>query len=99
MNVKEIVIKHLRDIGADGLWYMYKGYKRCGCSIEDLAPCGESSLNCQPAKQHVFNADSECCRACTEYQYGRCCYLNPLIHTGCRSGLCYVPMEEKSCDS
>ena len=35
MNAREMLIKQLRDLGADGLCYPGE---RCGCGIDDLAP-------------------------------------------------------------
>lgn len=46
MNVKEIIIEKLKEIGADGLCD-----EDCGCSIDDLFPCYTCNLsNCVPAK-------------------------------------------------
>jgi len=51
MNVEEIIIKALREMGADGLC----SPEGCGCSIddEDFMPCGYTwhALQCVPAKQ------------------------------------------------
>ena len=48
MNVRDIIIKHLRDIGADGL-----ASKDCGCGVDDLAPCMVywACLQCEPARK------------------------------------------------
>lgn len=46
MNVKEIIIAKLKELGADGLCS-----EDCGCSIDDFCPCGEDCLDCVPAKK------------------------------------------------
>ena len=48
MRVRDIIVKHLRDIGADGL-----ACEDCGCGIDDLAPCAPCSccLQCEPARK------------------------------------------------
>jgi hypothetical protein len=50
MNVKEMLQKSLREMGADGLC---NPDIECGCGIDDLAPGMEGCLNideCQAAK-------------------------------------------------
>jgi len=47
MNAKEIVIEHLKKIGADGLCR-----NGCGCGIGDLVACGSDFSECVPAKLH-----------------------------------------------
>lgn len=44
MTIKEIIAKHLTDNGFDGL--VYPG--ECGCEVDDIAPCGEYCLDCEP---------------------------------------------------
>ena len=44
MNVKEILIKYLKNHGYDGL---FSEYGDCGCDIEDLIPCDEACHNCE----------------------------------------------------
>jgi len=45
MDVKEIVIKHLKDNGFDGLY----SPGECACRISDMMPCcSESCLECEP---------------------------------------------------
>lgn len=54
MNIKEMIIKELKELGADGLYNDEDyHYEPCGCSIEDLCPCGEgmSINNCVAAKK------------------------------------------------
>jgi hypothetical protein len=49
MNVKEMVIAKLREIGADGL---YNENGECGCGLDDLAPCYEGIVQeCEAAKR------------------------------------------------
>ena len=52
MDVEEILIKALREMGAEGL---YDSEGPCGCGIDDLAPCGETwgeiLDRCIPAKR------------------------------------------------
>ena len=61
MNVKEIIIKHLKDNGFDGLC---NPEAPCGCGIDDLAPCGDLDfIDCQPAykvKRDCPNCESQC---------------------------------------
>ena len=51
MKVKEIVEKHLRDNGFDGLVHTWA---ECGCGVDDLFPCcgGEGVAECEPAYKH-----------------------------------------------
>lgn len=58
MNVREIVIAHLKSIGADGL-----AADGCGCGIDDLAPCGGDITDCKPAKR--FDCDGSCSGCCS----------------------------------
>lgn len=51
MTVREIIISHLRSIGADGLC----SYD-CGCGFDDLMPCAGDSIlgdcsQCVPARK------------------------------------------------
>lgn len=50
MEVQDIVIKHLKDNDFDGL---YNDTSECGCGLDDLAPCGESTMDCKPAIEVV----------------------------------------------
>jgi hypothetical protein len=43
MTVKEILIEYLKEKGFTGLCS-----ESCGCTLDDLAPCGEFYLDCQP---------------------------------------------------
>jgi len=49
MDCKEIIIAKLKELGADGLCC-----EDCGCSIDDLCPCGEDCLDCVPAKKEII---------------------------------------------
>lgn len=54
MTVKEIIINHLKNIGADGLCN-----ENCGCGIDDLQPCCEDFSTCVPAKRVKCDVDCE----------------------------------------
>ena len=57
MNVREMLIKQLKELGADGLCYPKV---RCGCGIDDLAP-GWNCIDideCKAAKWIVPKSDS-----------------------------------------
>lgn len=45
MNVKQIVTKHLKDIGADGLCC-----QNCGCVLGNLMVCNGNFSACEPGK-------------------------------------------------
>ena len=44
MDVKEILEQWLNEYGYDGLF----SQGECACLSDELAPCGESCLECQP---------------------------------------------------
>jgi hypothetical protein len=46
MNVKEIIRKHLVEIGADGLCR-----DECGCGFAYFIPCGAVDLDCVQARK------------------------------------------------
>lgn len=51
MNVREIVVEHLKAGGFDGL-----AAEDCGCSIDDIMPCcsGDRDISeCRPARKVV----------------------------------------------
>jgi len=47
MNVKEIIKKHLVEVGADGLCR----YNCCGCGLDYLIPCEDVDLDCVQARK------------------------------------------------
>ena len=52
---KEIAAKWLKENGYDGLCN-----DECGCSVDDLAPCGDSTDDCMAAYMtHVFEGDDD----------------------------------------
>ncbi len=44
MNVLDIIVNYLKENNYDGLYYE----NECSCLLDDICPCGELSLNCQP---------------------------------------------------
>ena len=50
MTVEDIIKQWLKANGYDGLFTIE--VDGCGCCIDDLAPCGESPLDCMPAHRH-----------------------------------------------
>ncbi len=54
MTVKEIIIKYLKENNYDGLCC-----RGCGCSVDDLFPCGESFADCIPAKKRICDECSD----------------------------------------
>jgi hypothetical protein len=60
MNVKEIVTKHLKDIGADGLC----SDEGCGCCVDELIPCWASDIkecaHCVAAKKVKATEPGDC---------------------------------------
>lgn len=49
MDVIEIVIKGIKEAGGVGL-YQPEG---CGCSVDDLAPCGQIDGSCELAMKVI----------------------------------------------
>lgn len=45
MNVKDIIKQWLMDHDYDGLW----NEEECGCSLDDLMPCNDVCIHCEPA--------------------------------------------------
>lgn len=43
-RVSDLLVKSLREIGAEGLCG-----DDCGCQLDDLIPCGDDPSNCMPA--------------------------------------------------
>jgi len=51
MNLKEIIQKQLKELGADGLVNTEVDQDGCGCGIDDLCPCDSPNLDdCRAAK-------------------------------------------------
>lgn len=58
MTCLDIIKKYLVDNNFDGMAHQATG---CGCSVDDLAPCGECNVEeCQPARK-VPCGDGEFC--------------------------------------
>lgn len=77
MNVKQIVIAHLRHIGADGLCA-----EECGCGLDDMMPCGYAGFgDCKPAK--AVQCDGTCtnCEFTEEGNHDEICYRQMEILT------------------
>ena len=57
MNVKEIVTKHLVEIGADGLCH-----EDCGCAIDDMMECDfyNELTDCVAAKKVKATEPGDC---------------------------------------
>jgi hypothetical protein len=56
MTINDIVKKYLEENGFDGLFSQY-----CGCRIDDLIPCGEICMDCEPGYIKKQNTkDSKC---------------------------------------
>lgn len=53
-NVLDIIVTYLKEHGYDGLCY-----DDCGCHLDDLCPCGELSLNCEPGYEVKAPESSE----------------------------------------
>ena len=47
ITAKDVLIKGLRAIGAEGLC----SPGECGCGFDDFVPCGHDPLGCVPAKK------------------------------------------------
>lgn len=63
MNCYEIIIKYLKDNNYDGL----HDAGRCACTIDDLMPCDEFILSCEPGYK-VIPPKGVCC----EYDFYIC---------------------------
>lgn len=76
MNVREIVIAHLKSGGFDGL-----ACDGCGCGIDDLIPCGGDAMECKPAHRH--DCDGTCTGCCSDGKKDRAggCYRTATITT------------------
>lgn len=56
MNVKDIILANLQQVGADGLC---NPEESCGCGIDDLQPCDGFQKGCRPAQQRVATEPGE----------------------------------------
>ncbi|KKL17013.1 hypothetical protein LCGC14_2489770 [marine sediment metagenome] len=74
MNVLEITKKYLEENGYGGLF----NSERCGCYLDDLAPCGEPIGECQAGYEYKFSEDDcldDCpfdAEFCEEKEGGHC---------------------------
>lgn len=58
MNARSIVLRYLRSHGHAGLCLIDEPFNRCGCGIDDFAPCGEGPYpECQPARRLIVPDD------------------------------------------
>ena len=55
MNLRELTRKWLEANGYEGLAGEY-----CGCEINDLMPCDEPNINCQPAYKRICPGAENC---------------------------------------
>lgn len=81
-TARDLLIEKLREIGADGLYWIYNHEECCGCGLDDLSPLECLDLEyCVPAKWIARNDESCAKREC---EYDSC---------DSRIG-CFVPLEE-----
>ena len=76
MNVKEIVKKHLKFFGYDGLAHNC-GNEGCGCGLDDLMPCDNYTGSCVPAMRFKCNqAECQMASSCVVFgeEYDGWCY-------------------------
>lgn len=74
MNVSKIVAEWLRANGYDGL---YCPHEPCGCEVDDLGPCGEICLDCEPGHRVEYGPHDEC--GC-DGQGTKHWHIAPVIH-------------------
>lgn len=60
MNLKELTEQWLKTNGYEGL---VNGSIECGCKLDDLMPCHEPGVDCEPG--HVEECDGSCGRELT----------------------------------
>ena len=70
-TVREIVADWLKEHGYGGLC-SGKGCDPCGCSLDDLAPCGGVADECQPAYRNVCDPKPDECDGCEGVKGGDC---------------------------
>ena len=67
MNVRQIVLAHLKAGGFDGL-----AGEDCGCGLDDLMPCDGYRSDCHPAK--AVPCDQTCRNCVPAENIGGVCY-------------------------
>lgn len=60
MNSREIIRKYLKENNYDGLFCDGE----CGCQIDDLFPCWDGGLDCEPGYKIECNKDDDCPICC-----------------------------------
>ena len=88
MTVVQKITEWLKEIGAEGLCF-----DECGCSIDDICPCSNNCLECEPAKK-ISKEEALKQGYCFEDD---CDYIfvplsEPIEHTSCQG--CRYVMEE-----
>lgn len=53
-TVREVVLTHLKSIGADGLCS-----ESCGCGVNDLMPCDSCFFDCYVARKTIAKNDGD----------------------------------------
>lgn len=61
MTIREIIEKHLKDNGFDGL-----ASDECGCLVGDLCPCQLDPMGCEPGYLAPCNCGDHEWHICTE---------------------------------
>jgi len=56
MNVKDIVLKYLKDNNYDGL---FNSFGECGCTVEDLSPCDALNEVCEPGYKEKYDCKED----------------------------------------
>ena len=56
MNIRGMIIQHLKKNGYDGLYYDGD----CGCELDDLFPCGEFSSDCKAGYKMPCTCEYNC---------------------------------------
>jgi len=59
-TVLEIIATYLRENGYDGLCKGKALEEGCGCLLNDLAPCGEPCMHCEPGYQVPCDCEQGC---------------------------------------
>jgi len=58
MTVKELIVKHARENGYDGL---VEPFGECGCEIDDICPCGDMKDVTDCEFGYKVPCDCDCC--------------------------------------